>query len=92
MPSYNVDVQTPDGAMDCFVAQPDSSGPFSPIILYMDVPGIRQELQDFATRLAADGYLCVLPDLYYREGVIRFDPDQGRGRIKENVCRWRVPD
>jgi len=82
MPSYNVDVTTADGAMDCFVAHPDGDGPFSPVIVYMDVPGIREELRDFARRLADDGFMGILPDLYYREGKVRFDLSKGEEEFK----------
>ncbi|MCP5178923.1 MAG: dienelactone hydrolase family protein [Pseudomonadales bacterium] len=75
--TFNVDIRTSDGAMDCHIAQPDGTGPFAPVILYMDVPGIRQELHDFAARIAREGYLCVLPDLYYRNGRVRFDLARG---------------
>lgn len=83
MQTFNVDVTTPDGEMDCFVAHPDGDGPFSPIILYMDVPGIREELRDFTRRLAGDGFLCVLPDLYYREGKVRFDLSKGESELQK---------
>ncbi len=83
MQTSNVDVSTPDGSMDCFVAKPDGDGPFTPILLYMDVPGIREELHDFARRLASDGFLCVLPDLYYREGKVRFDLSKGESELKK---------
>ncbi len=82
MQTYNVDVTTADGQMDCFVAHPAGDGPFSPVVLYMDVPGIREELRDFARRLAGDGFLCVLPDLYYREGKVRFDLSKGEAELK----------
>ncbi len=83
MHTFNVDVTTADGAMDCFVAHPDGDGPFSPIILYMDVPGIREELRGFARRLADDGFMCVLPDLYYREGRVRFDLSRGESELQK---------
>ena len=41
METYNIDVKTADGEMDCFIAHPQGGGPFAPVILYMDVPGIR---------------------------------------------------
>ena len=43
------------------------------VILYMDAPGIREELRDFARRIASGGYVCVLPDMFYRLGTLRFD-------------------
>ena len=83
MQTFNTDVQTADGAMDCFIAHPQGDGPFAPVILYMDVPGIREELRDFARRLAADGFMCVLPDLYYREGKVRFDLSKGAEELQK---------
>jgi len=68
-----VQVVTKHGLMPSFVAYPDSGGPFSPIILYMDAPGIREELRNMARRVAKAGYVCILPDMYYRLGTVRFD-------------------
>ena len=73
MRENNQDVQTSDGAMDVFMVHPDGDGPFPVVVLYMDAPGIREELCDFTRRIAAEGYFAVLPDLYYRRGRIRFD-------------------
>ena len=61
------------GRQPCFAACPDEPGQFPAIILYMDAPGIREELRDQARRIAKHGYFCLLPDLYYRLGTIRFD-------------------
>lgn len=74
MKEFEIDINTPDGEMECFISQPDGQGPFPTVIVYMDVLGIREELRDFARRLAGQGYFAVLPDLFYRSGRIRFDP------------------
>ena len=39
----------------------------------MDAPGIREELRNMARRIARHGYFCLLPDMYYRLGHLRFD-------------------
>jgi carboxymethylenebutenolidase len=39
----------------------------------MDAPGMREELRDMARRVAKGGYCCLVPDLYYRLGTLRFD-------------------
>ena len=39
----------------------------------MDAPGFRDELHDQARRIAKHGYFCLVPDLYYRLGTMRFD-------------------
>ncbi|MEO8926920.1 MAG: dienelactone hydrolase family protein [Caulobacteraceae bacterium] len=47
------------------------------IVFYMDAPGIREELRDMARRLASVGYFVVLPNLYYRAGVMELGPLSG---------------
>ena len=62
----DVDIRTPDGAMNSFVVCPDEGGPHPVVLFYMDAPGKREELHDMARRIAAVGYYVVLPNLYYR--------------------------
>lgn len=69
----DVNVTTRHGAMPAFAVHPDGKGPFPGIILYMDAPGIREELRNMARRIAREGYYCILPDMYYRVGHVRFD-------------------
>ncbi len=68
-------VETADGVMETFLAHPGVDAALPVVVLYMDAPGIREELNAFARRIATEGYCCVLPDLYYRAGRIRFDLD-----------------
>jgi len=81
MAEFEIDVVTPDGKMGSFVAHPDGEGPFPAVILYMDAPGIREELRDFARRIASQGYFCLLPDMYYRNGQLRFDFSMDRDNV-----------
>lgn len=81
MHEYDVEIATDDGVMDTFVCHPEEGGPFPAIILYMDAPGIREELRDMARRIGTAGYFVILPNLYYRagrEGHYGFDIDQIR--------------
>ena len=69
----------PGNAMETFVVRPGEGGPFPVVIIYMDMWGMREVLRDLARRIAAVGYCCVLPDLYYRQGQVRYsDRDDGR--------------
>jgi carboxymethylenebutenolidase len=63
-------VATGAGTMETFIAAPKGK-PRGAVILYMDVWGIREELRSIARQVAANGYACFLPDLYYREGRVR---------------------
>jgi carboxymethylenebutenolidase len=67
------EVPTGDGTMRTFNARP-AHGVAPAVILYMDAVGYREELKDFARRLAQAGYSSWLPDLFYRDGGPSFDP------------------
>lgn len=69
----NVVVTTKHGRMPAFAACPDGPGTYPAILFYMDAPGFREELCNMARRIAKAGYFCLLPDMYYRLGTIRFD-------------------
>jgi carboxymethylenebutenolidase len=66
MIEHDLDIPTADGAMNCFVVHPEEGGPFPVVLFYMEAPGKRGELHEMARRIAAVGYLVVLPNLYYR--------------------------
>jgi carboxymethylenebutenolidase len=63
-----LDIPTRDGGIETFVCHPERGGPYPPVLLLMDAPGIREELYDMARRLATVGYYVLLPNLYYRAG------------------------
>jgi carboxymethylenebutenolidase len=65
-----LDIPTADGATTTFVVHPERGGPHPPILFFMDAPAIREELRDMARRLASSGYYVVLPNMYYRAGVM----------------------
>ena len=72
-----LDVATRDGATTTFITHPEREGPHPVILFYMDAPAIREELRDMAGRLASAGYYVMLPNLYYRSGVMELGPLTG---------------
>lgn len=63
-----IDVPTPDGTADCYVAAPAGDGPHPGVILYMDAFGPRPRLEEMAQRIAAEGYVVLVPHVFYRHG------------------------
>ena len=65
----SIEIVTPDGRMSTFICHPERDSPHPAIIIFMDAPGIREELRDMARRLGTVGYYVMLPNLYYRSNV-----------------------
>jgi carboxymethylenebutenolidase len=80
MIEQTVDIPTRDGAITTFICHPERGGAHPAIIFYMDAPGIREELRDMVRRLASVGYYVMLPNLYYRAGVLE---PAGRERMMD---------
>ncbi|WBO22144.1 dienelactone hydrolase family protein [Sphingomonas abietis] len=68
MAQEQVTIHTADGDCPTYVVTPEGTGPWPAVIIYMDALGMRPALLDIATRLADNGYLALLPDLFYRSG------------------------
>jgi carboxymethylenebutenolidase len=68
-------IRTADGVMDCHLARPDGAKRLPPVILYMDGLGRRAALEEMAVRLAREGYVVLVPNLFYRSGAFApFNP------------------
>lgn len=70
MIEQTVDIATKHGATTTFIVHPERDGPSPLVLFFMDAPAIREELRDMARRIAAAGYYVMLPNLYYRRGVM----------------------
>jgi carboxymethylenebutenolidase len=66
--SKTIDIKTPDGVCDSYIAYPITGGPFPAVLFYMDGIGIRPALREMADRLAANGFYVLLPNMFYRRG------------------------
>lgn len=75
MSGRRVDVTTPDGRMDTYLFEPAGTGQWPGVVLYMDAFGVRAQLDEMARRLADNGYVVAVPNLYYRTPAFApFDP------------------
>src|SRR6267142_2160677 len=74
MIDQQVEIPTKNGHTTTFISHPERDGPHPIVLFYMDAPAIREELRDMARRLATSGYYVMLPNLYYRSGVMELGP------------------
>jgi len=95
---HRVDLPTEDGTLDAYVFEPHrAAGPWPAVVMYMDAFGIRPQLGEMAQRLASNGYVVALPNLYHRTPFSPFDPQQvavegpERARFKGMVASINGP-
>jgi carboxymethylenebutenolidase len=64
-----------DGEMKCHQAQPRGQRKFPAVIVVMEAFGLNDHIKDVTERIAAEGYVAIAPDLYYRESpnVVGYD-------------------
>ncbi|MCK7624290.1 dienelactone hydrolase family protein [Streptomyces sp. RS10V-4] len=64
----SLDLPTPDGTADAYLAHPDDGAPHPGVLLYMDAFGLRPALEEMARRLAGHGYTVLVPNVFHRAG------------------------
>ena len=86
MSSEMIDVTTEDGVADAYLARPDDERRPG-VLLVMDAYGLRPQIERMADRIAAQGYVVLAPNVFYRAGrspVVSLegldDPDR-RGEV-----------
>ena len=68
-----IQIRTRDGQCRTTVFRPEGgAGAWPAVIFFMDGLGIRPVLYDMCERIARDGYVVLLPDMFYRAG--HYDP------------------
>jgi carboxymethylenebutenolidase len=62
----DVMVKTPDGESDAVLFHPAEKGPWPGVLVWPDILGLRPTFRDLGRRLAADGYVVLVPNPFYR--------------------------
>ncbi|MEA2360916.1 MAG: carboxymethylenebutenolidase [Thermoleophilaceae bacterium] len=74
MTGTTIDVTTADGVADAYLARPEGDGPHPGVLLIMDAFGLRPRIEEMADRIAADGYVVLAPNVFYRAGRAQGGP------------------
>lgn len=85
----DVSVKTPDGEADAALFYPEGAGKWPAVVVWTDVMGLRPVFRDMGRRLAADGYVVLVPNPYYRakkglavEGPFDFSKPEDRAKLE----------
>ena len=90
----NPDVPTSDGVADSFLAGPADDARHPGVLFYADAFGPRPRIEEMARRIADQGYVVLVPHLFYRQGRAPLidtstlkDPD-ARGSLFAKLRPW----
>jgi carboxymethylenebutenolidase len=91
MNGSTIDVSTPDGLADCYLTKPAGDGAHRGVLFMIDAIGLRARIEEMADRIAAQGYVVLAPNVFYRAGRAPLwetpdlhDPDS-RGRFFQSL-------
>ena len=62
----DVTVKTPDGNCDAALFHPNGKGKWPAVLIWPDIMGLRPAFRDIGRRLAAQGYVVLVPNPFYR--------------------------
>lgn len=84
-------IRTDDGDCPSWVFTPEGSGPWPGVIFFMDGYGLRDTLFAMGQYLAQQGYVVLMPDMYYRNGSYRAataDEIEDPSALFERLTPW----
>jgi carboxymethylenebutenolidase len=82
--SSTVEITAPDGVADAYLARPDH-GPHPGVLFIMDAFGLRPTIEEMADRIAADGYVVLAPNVFYRAGRSPVPPGRDLSDPEQNT-------
>ncbi len=62
----DVVVKTADGMADAYLAYPEGKGSWPAVLIWTDIGGLRPVFKEMTNRLAAQGYVVLTPNPFYR--------------------------
>jgi carboxymethylenebutenolidase len=62
----DVEIKTLDGTADAALYYPEGKGSWPAVVVWPDVVSLRPVFREMGRRLAAEGYVVLVPNLYYR--------------------------
>lgn len=72
----DVTVQTADGSCDAVLFHPAGEGHWPAVLIWPDIMGLRPAFRDMGKRLAAQGYVVLVPNPFYRSAKAPVVPEK----------------
>lgn len=89
-----IEIPSTNGPIQAELATPDGAGPWPGVVVVHDALGLTDDARHSATRVADNGYLALLPDLYGRGGKLcvaktMLAVQRGRGQAVDDLLSAR---
>jgi carboxymethylenebutenolidase len=90
MSSEWIDIQTSEGVANAYLSHPEDGQDHPGVLLLMDAFGLRPRIEQMADRIAAQGYVVLAPNVFYRAGRKPVDTDgihdpERRGEVFQKI-------
>ena len=84
-----VTIKTPDGDTDAALYTPPGKGPFPGVLTFTDIFGLRPAFRDMGRRLAAAGYVVLIPNPFYRtkKGALLTPEEQASFNFQKDFAK-----
>lgn len=81
--SQELTVKTGNENMPCYIARPSSGGPYPGLVVVMEAFGLNGNIRNLTGRFAAEGFVAIAPNLYFRQpnNVVGYDDLPGAMRL-----------
>jgi carboxymethylenebutenolidase len=89
MTGVTVEIPAPDGISDAYLARPDDR-PHPGVLFIMDGLGLRPTIAEMADRIAADGYVVLAPNVFYRAGRAPVLPMPDLADPEQRTSFWQA--
>jgi carboxymethylenebutenolidase len=88
------EIRTAAGTAEAVIFRPEGDGRWPGVLHLTDIGGIRPAHRDMARRLASEGYVVLMPNLFYRTArppVFEHKPGAGQEAVTKRLAELTAP-
>ncbi|HVC44228.1 MAG TPA: dienelactone hydrolase family protein [Candidatus Binataceae bacterium] len=84
---HEVMVKNGSESMPCHVARPAAGGPYPALVVVMEAFGLNNQIRGISDRFAAEGFVVISPNLYFRhrDNVVGYDNLPGAIKLMQSL-------
>jgi carboxymethylenebutenolidase len=94
----DVNIMTADGTCDAALFYPAGKGSWPAVVMWPDILGLRPVFREMGRRMAANGYVVLVPNLFYRkahapvvDGAFDFAKPEDRAKVMPLAASINAP-